>query len=188
MEDAEDWMQTWSGVKFSILNPTSDMIKIEDIAHALSNICRYNGHCSRFYSVLEHSILLSQYVFDLEHNPRKGLEALLHDATEAYYCDLPRPFKYNLPLYREFEIKLEKIIASKYSLEYPMPSWLKDLDSRMLKTEKDILMNDPKLEWFCDKLEPLPIKIPTTSPTQKVLKTTFFYLFDNYTDLMLNDT
>lgn len=184
MEQSEDWMQTWSGIQFSILHPTEDMINIEDIAHSLSNICRYNGHCNRFYSVAEHSILLAEYAFSLEKNPQMALETLLHDATEAYYCDLPRPFKYNLPLYREFEIKLEKIISTKFGISYPMPYWLKELDTRMLKTEKDQLMTH-KLKWFCDDYEPLPIRIPNIPPNQKALKTTFIHMFDNYVDLMV---
>jgi hypothetical protein len=184
METAEDWMQTWSGVRFSILHPTEDMIQIEDIAHALSHICRYGGHCNRFYSVAEHSILLAEYVYSVENNSQMALEALLHDATEAYYCDIPRPFKYNLPLYREFEMKLEKIMANKFGMSYPMAPWLKDLDSRMLKTEKNQIMNSHH-EWYCDNLEPLPIKIPNIPPNQKALKTAFLHMFDNYVDLMV---
>lgn len=58
---SEHWIETYTGKQFSLDNPTPDMICLEDIAHSLSMICRYNGHCERFYSVATHSILLADY-------------------------------------------------------------------------------------------------------------------------------
>src|SRR5438128_12538670 len=81
-----DWMQTYTGRAFYPLDPRLDDICIEDIAHALSMLCRYGGQCQEFYSVAEHSVLMSYAV-----NPQHALWALLHDATESYMGDLIRP-------------------------------------------------------------------------------------------------
>lgn len=81
-----DWMMTYSGRAFWPLDPRADEIDPLDIAHALSMLCRYGGHVRRFYSVAEHCVLMSHAVA-----PEHALWALLHDATEAYMVDLPRP-------------------------------------------------------------------------------------------------
>ena len=57
-----DWMQTYTGRQFWPIDPRANEVHIEDIAHALSMMCRYNGHCRTFYSVAEHSVLVSQHV------------------------------------------------------------------------------------------------------------------------------
>lgn len=159
-EIVEDtWIQTHTGKVFKYNNITEDMICIEDIAHALSNICRFNGHSKTFYSVAEHCLHMSKYVLNKWGDKKKALAALLHDATEAYFCDLPRPIKYNMPVYRGLEMALEKMIFTKYGLEYPMPDWLKELDYRMLATEKDQVMEHTNLSWGCDGVEKLPITL-----------------------------
>ena len=63
MERRGDWMQTHSGLRFYPLDPRPEDIRIEDIAHALPMICRFNGHCSRFYSVAEHSLNVAAFAF-----------------------------------------------------------------------------------------------------------------------------
>ena len=78
------WIQTYTGRQFWPLDPRIEDIDIHDIAHALSHQCRYSGHCLRFYSVAEHSVLLSHHVAG-EHM----LWALLHDAWEAYLAAIP---------------------------------------------------------------------------------------------------
>src|SRR5690606_29748913 len=95
-----DWMQTFTGRRFWPLDPRPDEICIEDIAHALSMQCRYAGHCLSFYSVAEHSVLLSQHVAE----PFRRW-ALLHDASEAYLVDVPRPIKGDLSNYRAVEAR-----------------------------------------------------------------------------------
>lgn len=102
---------TFSGKRFDITTVDPSMICLADIAHALSNICRYNGHCSRFYSVAEHSVRLVMVAPD----PVAAI-ALLHDATEAYMCDIPRPIKIlpEMEAYREYEDRLNVAIMTKF--------------------------------------------------------------------------
>jgi len=85
------WIQTISGRKFPLAEPDPNQIDIEDIAHALSMLCRFNGHCTQFYSVAEHSMHVSHEISnDL------ALAGLLHDAAEAYLGDVPSPLKKEL--------------------------------------------------------------------------------------------
>ena len=86
------WIQTSSGGKFYYDSDDTDCINIEDIAHALSNPCRFGGHSGRFYSVAQHSVVVA-YLVEKE----LMLTALLHDASEAYVVDVPRPLKRILP-------------------------------------------------------------------------------------------
>src|SRR5215213_11515028 len=111
MKYPEGAIQTFTGKFVTPLDPKIDQIDIIDIAHALSNMCRYAGHVRKFYSVAEHSILASYYVFEDE-----ALEALLHDATEAYLVDVPKPYKHMLPDYCKYEDRLHGVISLKFQL------------------------------------------------------------------------
>jgi len=136
----ESWLQTYTGRKFDPFNPTIEDIHIEDIAHALSQICRFGGHSTRFYSVAEHSLIVSYFC---ENYP---LEGLLHDATEAYIGDMIRPLKIRLNI-KSVERKLSELIATKYDLVYPWPDEIKEFDHRILGDEKKLLMT-PGLDWY----------------------------------------
>ena len=87
-------------------NPKTENIRVLDIAHALSNICRYGGHCTRFYSVAQHSVFCSKQLG----TPLEQMEFLMHDASEAYLIDLPRLIKRGMPMYREIEDNLLYVI------------------------------------------------------------------------------
>ncbi|HAF5811207.1 TPA: HD family hydrolase, partial [Salmonella enterica] len=102
------FIQTLSGKQFDYLSATIDDIDIEDIAVALSNICRFSGHLPKFYSVAQHSVLCSQLV-----SPEFAFEALMHDAAEAYCQDIPAPLKALLPDYREIEKRTDQLIRFK---------------------------------------------------------------------------
>jgi 5'-deoxynucleotidase YfbR-like HD superfamily hydrolase len=84
LHDGNPWIQVSYGGKFHYLNPEPEEIYIEDIAHALSLNCRFNGHTERFYSVAQHSCMVAKHVMEYSQNPIWGLAALLHDAAEAY--------------------------------------------------------------------------------------------------------
>lgn len=101
----EPWFNTASGKKFFPLAPTPDQIDINDIAHALSQICRYGGHCKTFYSVAQHSVLVSRLV------PSWAAKyGLLHDAAEAYVGDVVRPIKRLIPRHSEIEAEVMEAI------------------------------------------------------------------------------
>jgi uncharacterized protein len=88
------WIQTVTGKQFWPMDAQPEEVDIEDIAHALSLPCRFNGHCKQFYSVAEHSIHVSRVVSN--ENAARGL---LHDAAEAYLSYIPQPVKRELTLF-----------------------------------------------------------------------------------------
>lgn len=141
-----DWMQTFTGNKFWPLDPRPDEIDIVDIAHALSLQSRFAGHCKFHYSVAQHSL----YVVQLSTHK---IEALLHDAAEAYLVDLPRPVKYqsDMAAYLVAEDRICKAIAIKFGLIYPWPSDVKIADNHLLTYEHMELMGIyPTAKWSTD--------------------------------------
>lgn len=143
MTDRGDWMQTYTGRAFHPMAPRADDVDPVDIAHALALICRYGGHVSRFYSVAEHCVLLSNAV-----SPQHALWALLHDATEAYVGDMVRPLKRAMPQYREVEDRLMRVICDRFGLAPVCPGEVEDADVRILHDERDALMSAPPLPWM----------------------------------------
>lgn len=153
------YIQTHTGTRFHPVDPRHEDIHIEDIAHALGNICRFTGHTRSFYSVAQHSVLVSHSV-PLEY----ALEALLHDASEAYLADIAKPVKslYALRDYEKLENLVMLAISQKFGFEYPFHPIIKEADGRMLFTEKrDLLRVD--LDWGY-QLEPYPFEIQPLSP------------------------
>lgn len=156
------WIQTWSGKKFSFENATPEMIDILDIGHALSNTCRFAGHVKSFYSVAQHSVLVSNYV-----HPALALMGLLHDSSEAFLNDIPSPIKHSdiFAGYREMENKLQTMIYQKFGINSPEHPLVKQVDLQMLATEKrDLLGKEPE-DWGL-KYEPFIEKIEPWSPTE----------------------
>lgn len=87
------WILTNSAIAFDLLNPQADRVTPTDLAHALSNVCRFNGHCAWHYSVAQHSILVADIIALEGGTTEDQLAGLLHDGTEAYISDLTRPLK-----------------------------------------------------------------------------------------------
>ncbi|EAT4537353.1 HD family hydrolase [Salmonella enterica] len=143
------FIQTLSGKQFDYLSATIDDIDIEDIAVALSNICRFSGHLPEFYSVAQHSVLYSQLV-----SPEFAFEALMHDAAEAYCQDIPAPLKALLPDYREIEKRTDQLIRFKFGLPLEEASVVKYADLTMLATERRDLDIDDSIPWVI--LEGIP--------------------------------
>jgi hypothetical protein len=141
------WIETVSGKHFHFLSPSPDEIDIHDIAYALSNLCRYTGHCSSFYSVAEHSV----YVASLLPSELR-LAGLLHDAAEAYLGDVNSPLKRLLPDYKKIEKRVEEAIANKFKLPFPHPTGIKHADLQQLRTESFHLIPSKGAEWGLDKL------------------------------------
>lgn len=155
-----DWMQTYTGRQFWPLDPRPEDIEIADIAAALSKLCRYGGHCLRFYSVAEHCVHVAAAA-----RPSLALTALLHDASEAYLSDIVRPVKPYLSNYMDIEDGLERTVSERFGTIYPLPAEVKKLDNAILWAEMLQNMADPPepwTKWLTD--EPLNVKLQFWSP------------------------
>lgn len=113
----ENGILTYTNTLFYPLNPHADEVKIEDIAHALSQMCRANGHFKTFYSVGQHSINCAREAKARGLSDRMQLACLLHDASEAYISDITRPVKCYLDEYRKIEHNLQKVIYEKFDID-----------------------------------------------------------------------
>jgi hypothetical protein len=182
-----DWIQTRSGRKFHLLDPRPEDFGIWDIAHALSNQCRFTGHPATLYSVAEHSVRVARRIAQTHPDirpqarrfgpPKTGVlygdrwgselayDGLMHDATEAYLCDMARPFK-QLPefaVYRDLEDKLMKQIAFAFEVQYPFHPAIKQADEVLLGTEARDLMAPTPEDWHF-RYEHLPERVRPWSP------------------------
>jgi hypothetical protein len=150
---AGDWMQTATERAFWPLDPDPAALDLYDIASGLARSCRYGGQIGRleFYSVAEHCVLLSYAV------PRELARwALLHDASEAFLGDVPRPIKAAFgQAYAEAEDRLMRAVACRFGLPWPMPDILKSFDTRILQNERAALWaTDPPRPWSTDAAGP----------------------------------
>lgn len=146
------WINTYTGRKFYPLDPDPDQIDIRDIAHALAAVPRYAGMTASPLSVAQHSVILSHLV-----SPENALWALLHDASEAYLGDVPRPLK-RLPAmaaYRDAEMRLMAAVASHFGLPLPEPAEVKKLDGRMIPTEAAQVFTRRHPDWH-NRVDPIP--------------------------------
>ena len=151
-----------SGTYFNLERPNPDDIHIEDIARALSFICRYTGHVRQFYSVAQHCVLASYVV-----PPHLALEALLHDAPEAYIGDVSAPLKAMLPDYRAVEARVEAAVAERFGLPLVQSPEVKHADLVMLATEKRDLMPVTDEPWPVELTHPaLPYHITPMNAEQ----------------------
>lgn len=112
------WVQTRYGTKFFPLSPAPEMIDINDIANSLAMKCRFNGHCTHFVSIAEHSVMVYN-VLKMNFNVTDNvilLQGLLHDAGEAYLCDVPKPIKSSLMGFVELENDILDVVMGKYGV------------------------------------------------------------------------
>jgi hypothetical protein len=141
---ANNWTASNSGIKIDLVNPTPEMFTIKDIAGALSKLCRFNGQLKTFYSVAQHSVHVSELVPE-----RLKLAALFHDASEAYICDIPTPFKRMLgTAYTDTETKIQSAIGEKFGItqeEFDDPL-IKQADRIMVVSERDTFQTNPQ-KW-----------------------------------------
>lgn len=145
-----NFIATHSGAYFYIDECNLEDIPIEDIANALALSCRFNGHIDRFYSVAEHSVIVSHLV------PEEwALCGLLHDASEAFVADMPRPFKSAIKGYNEVQARIEKAVAEHYGFPFPLPEAVEYIDRHIVADEANVLFKQPP-EWthFYDSVCP----------------------------------
>lgn len=127
------WFRTFTGKVIDPENLKPEDIDPIDIARSLSLQCRYGGQVMRFFSVAEHSLNVMHHVHSVYKAHDRpiapaniALAALLHDASEAYMCDIPTPFKKLLPQYYELEAKVMKVVHKRFNIV------LDELDSSLI--------------------------------------------------------
>lgn len=160
-QENEDYITLFTGNKFNPFNPKPEDICVEDIAHSLSQCCRFVGACSPFYCVADHSVRVSRLV-----NQRDALSALLHDAGEVVTSDVPTPVKKRLKDLIILENQITEVIFHKYNLLYPYNNGIKRADRVLLVTEmrdlvKDGIPDKPSLKEFIpleEKIVPLSME------------------------------
>jgi 5'-nucleotidase len=159
---SQAWIETFTGVKFDVLDPQPDMVCIEDIAHSTSQANRFTGHCRFPYPVSQHS-RLGSYIIEEEF----ALDFLMHDASEGYIGDMSRPLKHFSIAgeeYRKVEARIQAVICDVFGINRIEPTQVKVVDNAMLYAEKAQLMG--KVEWahkWAESDKPADVKIVETS-------------------------
>jgi hypothetical protein len=154
------FMQTRGGGRFYPEDPRPEDFDATSIAHALALVNRYNGHTPVPYSVAQHSVLVSLLVENLGGNAEERLWGLLHDASEAYICDMPSPVKRLLPDYQRIERRVMRAILSRFSLGPDMPASVKEADEIALATEAHVLFGPELVRAWGLKHEPVLGRLP----------------------------
>lgn len=166
-ERGGDWGCTFTGRQYWPADPRPDDIDPRDIAHSLAYQCRFGGHCRTFYSVAQHSVLVS-YACD----PKDALWGLLHDASEAYLVDIPRPAKRSPGMegYLILEARMMAAICDAIGLPHEMPPSVRRADEVLLATEaRDLMAPESVREWYLPEA-PLPGPIVPWSPDHAELR------------------
>lgn len=135
---------THSGKRLYLEHPEPDAITIEDIAHCLARIVRFNGSPHGNYTVAEHSVVCAGRA--IAECPEYALAALMHDASEAYLGDVSTPLKERLANYRAIEDRVMQAIAQKFNFAYPLPLEVEGIDRRVLMREASFFFPASK-EW-----------------------------------------
>lgn len=137
----DQWIGLLSGAKMNYNKPEESDVTLDDLASALSNICRFSGHLPCFYSVAQHLVNTSRIVpVDC------AFDALMHDTAEAFTNDLPTPLKWSLPIFKDLEVRIEAAMAKRFGFNYPYPPEVKVADTQMLLLEKKYVKLDYR-DW-----------------------------------------
>jgi hypothetical protein len=165
------WKQTYTGRMFFPLEPDPGAVVIEDVARSLAMQCRFNGHVRRYYSVAEHSVLVSRLVPEAF-----ALEGLLHDAAEAYMGDLIRPLKQAAMLYagqergildwRDVEAGVQAAVARAFGVPALAHPSVKQADMALLMAERGQLLGDPPAPWGTEYVRPADVALHCWGPKQ----------------------
>ena len=162
------YLQTVSGRFVNPLDPDLDQIDIGDITRALANTCRFGGHCRSFYSVAQHSVIVSELVEQRGGDAEDVYAALMHDAAEAYLGDMPHPLKHRSALGEAFkaaEKHLEEALRARFNIKPDVPE-IKRADRALLATERRALSTE---DWHWPELEgvePLDLHLTAWPPDE----------------------
>lgn len=179
-EQTKSSITTVSGRFFDLLAPEEYEYDIDEIAVALSNLCRYTGHVNRFYSVAEHSVLVSRLVPD-----NLSLCGLLHDASEAFVGDVSSPLKKLLPEYKAIEDRIQTAIASHFNLEYPFPEAIHEADKKMYWQERQEVADNGVKDtlWHQDRRAARKVEARGMAPNMA-----YRMFMRRYNDILKNKT
>jgi 5'-deoxynucleotidase YfbR-like HD superfamily hydrolase len=162
------YLQTVSGRWVNPFDPDPEQLDAGDIARALGNQCRFGGHCRPFYSVAQHSVIVSRLVEERGGDAEDAFAALMHDATEAYLGDMPHPLKHRSPLgaaFKDAEDRLEHAIRARFAIKPDVPE-IKRADRALLATERRAFSDEawhwPELEG----VEALDLELTAWSPDE----------------------
>ena len=133
-------IRTFTGKYINPMDPDPEMLDIIDIAHALAQEPRFGGHLPRPHNVASHCINCCAVG-----TAKNQFDLLMHDAAEAYFKDMPKPIKDQLPEYKRAEKHMQSIIAKKFGFSYPIPADVKDIDERILESEwRQLMLLEPQ--------------------------------------------
>lgn len=152
-----------SGLPFFLFDPQPLDFEPFEIALALSHVCRFTGHVRRFYSVAQHSVLVSLWL-DAHGFHELAPWGLMHDAAEAYIGDMVRPLKREMPEFKRIEKRIERQIARRWDLAWPMPPPVKQADNAVLMSERNSLKRKMDRRWREEGVQPWPPVIVPMPP------------------------
>lgn len=185
------WSQTFTGRAFFYDEPERNEYVLEDIAQGLSNICRYGGMTIGHYSVAQHSCALATFVWKNHQDPVFALDALFHDAAEAYIGDIRTPLKDACPEIRVLENRIQAALLDYVRTELRIPVSLvprprmKEYDRRIVNDEKALRMNECELPWYGMEGMP-PLDLPSglfNEMTPKLAKCLWLESVSHYAQL-----
>jgi uncharacterized protein len=162
------YLQTVSGRFVNPFDPDPEQLDIQDIARALANTCRFGGHCRSFYSVAQHSVIVSELVEQRGGDTEDVFAALMHDASEAYLGDMPHPVKHRSELgqaFKQAEDHLEEAIRARFKIKPDVPE-IKRADRALLATERRAFSTE---DWHwpeLDGIEPLDLQLTAWAPDE----------------------
>jgi uncharacterized protein len=160
------YLHTVSGRWVNPFDPDPEQLDAGDIARALANQCRFGGRSRVFYSVAQHSVIVSELVLQRTGDTEDAFAGLMHDATEAYLGDMPHPVKHRSPLgaaFRAAEGHLEQAIRNRFRIKPDVPE-IKRVDRALLATERRAFSAE-NWDWpELDGVEPLDLELTAWSP------------------------
>ena len=142
-----EYITTYTGRHFVPKEPEADKIDIRDIAHALSLICRGNGHVQSFFSVAQHCIFCAREAEARGYSDRVILACLIHDAAECYLSDIPRPLKKDMQAYCQVEDRILQVVYEKVlgqPLQEDERRLVKEIDDGFLYYDLAVLLREPQ--------------------------------------------